>query len=215
VIERLTSDQKAKFRKAYRDAYAASDSYAVLDALYTKYQDLYGVSRETLVEIVTDDHRRNREHYLALHAVRALEKKERRKANHEQRKQKAKLERTATPIQKSTKNAEDAKDAAKARRRAEHERKQAAEREAERKRAIANPGYYTEATYCPVCRRNFDGGLIPPHENRRGYRCQGSGRFGVTKATLERKPREDSKADRDNDFRTVSGGLPSLGKRRR
>jgi hypothetical protein len=147
-----------------------------------------------------------------LHAVRALEKKQRRKANHEQQQRNAKLERTATPIQKSTKTA---KDAAKAKRRAEDERKQAAVREAERRRSIANPGYYTQATYCPVCRRNFDSGLMPPHENRRGYRCQGSGRFGVTKATLERKPREDSKADRENDFRTVSGGLPSLGKRRR
>jgi hypothetical protein len=213
VIERLTAGQRATFRRAYRDAYAESDNYARLDALYTKYEDLYGVSRDALLEIVTEDHRRNREHYLALHAVRGLAKKQRRKAYQEQQ-QKARLERT-----KSEKNATKAKlertksekNAATAKRRAELEHK----READRKRAITNPGYYTQATYCPMCRRGFESEFMPSHEDRRNHRCQGSGRFGVTKAALERKRREDSKADRGNSVRTVSGGLPTLGKGRR
>lgn len=190
----LTARQKATFLKAYRDTYAESDSYAKLDALYTKYERLYRVPRDTLLEIVTEDHRRNRRQYLALHAAREQQKKQRRKAYQDKQ---AKAARERRPSRKT-----------------EVERRQAAKQEAERRRALADPGYYTQATYCPVCRRNLHCTFMPPHEDSRDHHCQGSGRFGVTKAALAMKAREDSSADRGNSVRAVSGGLPGLGRAR-
>jgi hypothetical protein len=81
----------------------------------------------------------------------------------------------------------------------------------------AHPEDYVIATYCPVCRRNLGTEFMPPHDDGRGRPCKGSGKFGATKAATERKRLDDSKADRDWVTKpgTVSGGLPSLGRKRR
>jgi hypothetical protein len=100
MIDRLTASQKSRFRRAYRDAYAASDNYATLDALYTKHEALYDVSRDTLLAIVTEDHRRNRTQYIALHVARDLKKKQRRQA-HQEQERRAREERKAEKKRKA------------------------------------------------------------------------------------------------------------------
>lgn len=222
----LTAGQRATFRRAYRDAYAESDSYATLDGVYTKYEELYGVPRDVLVEIATEDHRRNRAQYQALHAARDLEKqrerKARRKRAHNARQERERKVREARKVncQPDTKQPQEAnpqpitKQAQKARRRAAFKAKERAELEAARQRAVTNPSYYTQATCCPVCLRDLGAERIPRHDDTRWHVCNGSGRFGVTQHTAEqlRRTKGRSEFERSSSVRTVSGGLPGLGK---
>lgn len=70
MIERRTAAQKSRVRKAYREAFTATDRLRAVNDVYAKFVELYGVSRETLRQIVVEDHKRHEVEYRALQAVR-------------------------------------------------------------------------------------------------------------------------------------------------
>jgi hypothetical protein len=75
--------------------------------------------------------------------------------------------------------------------------------------------YYGRATYCPVCRHDFNTNFIPRH-GAGPHGCNGSGKFGASLYTiyLDRRAEKQLKGGgRSTGVRTVSGGLPGLGRR--
>jgi hypothetical protein len=76
VIERLTTSQTSRVRKAYREAFGEPDRARAVNAFYAEFIDLYGVSVDTLVQIINEDHRRHEAEYRALQEVREASRKE-------------------------------------------------------------------------------------------------------------------------------------------
>lgn len=70
VIERLTSAQKNRLRRAFREAFGELDQARAINAMYAKYLDLYGVSLNTLQAIIEEDQRGHEAEYRALQAIR-------------------------------------------------------------------------------------------------------------------------------------------------
>jgi len=156
-------------RRAYRDAYSDCDHVRAMNAMYARFMDLYGVSLDTLLQIVEEDQRRHRAEYTGLQAIRIQALNERREAR------------------RKTKGEEPE----------------------------VSPGqYYGRSTYCPVCLRELGAERMPRHDDTRWHVCNGSGRFGVTQYTAEqlRRTKGRQEYERSPSIRTVSGGLPGLGK---
>jgi hypothetical protein len=97
----------------------------------------------------------------------------------------------------------------------ELEQKQREQPKKPRAKQIKPPGYYGRATLCPVCGRDFDTNLVPPH-GPNPNKCRGSGRLGVTRRSFDASRLPDAD-ERPSDWslisRKASGGLP--GSRRR
>ncbi|QZH67691.1 hypothetical protein [Mycolicibacterium farcinogenes] len=95
----LSASQRARFRKAFREAYASIDKSA-LGAVYAKYQELYGVSRGTLLDVLVDDQRRNPKEYTELRKLRqarykdAASPKSQKKQGKRRKKPKQKIEKS-------------------------------------------------------------------------------------------------------------------------
>lgn len=66
----LSASQRARFRRAYRDAYASTDRDARANTM-ARFEELYGVSHDTLIAIAIDDQSRNPQVYKELRVVRA------------------------------------------------------------------------------------------------------------------------------------------------
>jgi hypothetical protein len=76
--------------------------------------------------------------------------------------------------------------------------------------------YFGRATYCPVCRRDFETTFVPPH-GPRPHGCRGSGKFGVSLYAVQHNTGSEEPPNRwsgSGSGPTVSGGLPGLGRRR-
>ncbi len=63
----LTTQQKSRLRRAYRDTFNAADPGIAVRELYAKYSELFGVPTHVLQGVVADDLRRNGEQYASLH----------------------------------------------------------------------------------------------------------------------------------------------------
>ena len=179
----LTSEEASTVVAAYREALADRDRFAAISRLYAKFAAMYGVSHDTLKELVALDERCHAAEYRALREVYAQEQPVRR-GNKKVKQESAKLK---------------------------------------------PPDYYGRATYCPVCHRDFDANFMPRH-GPDPHGCKGSGKFGVTRYTIDVQKREEEWARRQRkkgkrskgakggvlhsvSVRTVSGGLPGLGRR--
>jgi hypothetical protein len=148
MTARLTANESATIRRAYRDACASGNISRALDAMYAKYVQLYGLSLSELQEVALEDKILNPKIYQAMYAARDQERKQ----------QEGKR---AEP--KNRLDAQKQAERKRKERRGAYNAKVQAERKAERQRAVANPGYYTQSTYCPVCRRNLGREYMPPH----------------------------------------------------
>ena len=66
MTDDLTSQQKSRFRKAYRGTYSAYDHVQALKNLYAKYRDLYGVEVDVLHAFVSEELKKRPTEYAAL-----------------------------------------------------------------------------------------------------------------------------------------------------
>jgi hypothetical protein len=66
VIEQLNADQELEVRAAYRETYSVENHGAAVEALYVSFTEKFGVSRETLRQIVTLDLAENKKQYSKL-----------------------------------------------------------------------------------------------------------------------------------------------------
>jgi hypothetical protein len=70
MVERLTSAQRSRVRKAYREAFPANDAGAAINGVFAKFVDPYGVSTTTLRQVVEEDQQRHPAEYTALQVLR-------------------------------------------------------------------------------------------------------------------------------------------------
>ena len=62
----LTTQQKSRFRKAYRDTFEAENHGDAIKSLYAKYSELYGVNSDVLRALVAEDLKKNPKEYAKL-----------------------------------------------------------------------------------------------------------------------------------------------------
>ena len=67
----LTTQQKSRLLRAYRETYAAGDQVQALKELYAKYSDLYGLAVDVLHVIVSGELKKKPDQYAALGRERA------------------------------------------------------------------------------------------------------------------------------------------------
>jgi len=67
----LTTQQKSRFRRAYRDTFGADNHGDAVKQLYSKYAELYGVSVDSLRAIVAGELKKKPEEYAALRSALA------------------------------------------------------------------------------------------------------------------------------------------------
>jgi hypothetical protein len=92
MIERLTVAQKGRMRKAHRAAFAEPDQVRALNEFFSKFMDLYGVSTDTLRDVIEADKQRHPAEYRALQAIHDSQKRVR------PRKQKSREHKTFCPV---------------------------------------------------------------------------------------------------------------------
>jgi hypothetical protein len=63
VIERLNADQELEVRAAYRETYSVQNHGAAIEALYVRFTEKFGVSRETLRHVITLELAENKKQY--------------------------------------------------------------------------------------------------------------------------------------------------------
>ncbi len=63
MIKRLTAGQEFEIRAAYRETYSAQNHGEAIEALYVKFTENLGVSRETLRKVVTRELAENKKEY--------------------------------------------------------------------------------------------------------------------------------------------------------
>ncbi|AGB21654.1 hypothetical protein Mycsm_01235 [Mycobacterium sp. JS623] len=78
---RFTATQRATFRKAFRDACTKDNIANEVKRVYAKYQELYGVSFDTLRAIALEDQSRNAAEYRAMYAQPDLKRNQRKEEN--------------------------------------------------------------------------------------------------------------------------------------
>lgn len=191
MIERLDAGQELEVRAAYRETYSAPNHGAAIEALYVRFTEKFGVSRETLRHVVTPELAENKKQYNKLRrelAERHAAKRE--VANEADR-------RAAAAVAKAAKAGK------------------AATRKARKAGAKDPNAQLLSPVCCPVCFTEFMEAVIPRHENSAGYFCKGSWKRGVPRPKPKQKPKKtyDDRAERTS-VRTVSGGLPSSGRNR-
>ncbi|MGO9031848.1 hypothetical protein [Mycobacterium sp.] len=63
MIERLDAGQELEVRAGYRETYSAPSHGAAIEALYVRFTEKFGVSRETLRHVVTLELAENKKQY--------------------------------------------------------------------------------------------------------------------------------------------------------
>lgn len=181
--EKLTSQQESRFRRAYRETFTAENHGDAIKAMYAKFSALYGVSVDSLRFLVAEEWRRDPQQYHRLQSQLAA----RRAAAQGQ---KLALQTTST--------------SAKAKAKPEKPTKKQQQQSKKKKREARK-------LRCPVCRKSVsvtDNGCLKGHHGTSVW-CRGSGQ----KVTVPAKS-STSGPDRRNSssVRTISGGLPGLGR---
>jgi hypothetical protein len=66
VEENLTTQQKSRFRRAYRDTFTANPHGDAVKALYSRFSELYGVTVDSLRAIVSEELKKHPKEYAVL-----------------------------------------------------------------------------------------------------------------------------------------------------
>jgi ATPase subunit of ABC transporter with duplicated ATPase domains len=210
IIKRLTDEQSAELRTAFRAACAAEDPETEIDKFYEKYANLYELSVDDLRFFGDVDRKRQAAENSA--PKRRLSKKQEQgqkfRQQQEQNGAQKLRQQQLNPPQKNKKRARKQEQ-----RRREQEEKQKRLRLPE---GVSVAEYYGHSTYCPVCLWNFGQILMPPH-GPAPHGCKGAGKFGVTRYTIAQQAGavDMAKAESGSSVHAVGGGLPTLGNRHR
>jgi len=164
---RLTTSQKSRLRREFRDAYLIQDEakrHDAITAVYIKFEDLYGISREAIRETVE---RVKREHRWVMHVPKAGAKPSRPKTG------------TATPS--STGLTHWPWHSASRPRHAPEQPKQAKQGSAKKKKKPSGGGQQHKKARFAICQKCYgdvlllDDGTVYEHWTVSGPRCPGTG----------------------------------------
>jgi hypothetical protein len=174
----LTTQQKARFLRAYRDTFTAENHGDAVKELYARFSELYGISADDLGSIVSNELKSNPRQYSTLRRELA--------ARRATTKGQEKPRRTASVKKPQAK--------AKAKSRAKAQVKSA-------KRRLTCP-------VCQQSVVVLDNGCVKGHNTRRINGlvwCRGSGLKIAAPQTTDRRPDDRSSS---SSVHTVRGGLP-------
>ena len=186
----MTNQQKSRFRRAYRDTFAAENHGDAIKAMYAQFTQLYGVSVDALQALVAAEWKKDPRQYHQLQSRLAARRA------------------AAQGLEKRLRTAPTkARPASKPKKPREHQPEKPNPKKSKEQRPPSRK------LPCPVCRKSVsvaDNGCLRGHHGSDIW-CRGSGRKVAVpaKSSVSGPERRISSS-----VRTVSGGSPGLGRRR-
>jgi hypothetical protein len=243
----LTTSQKSRVRREFRAAYLIQNETQrnhAITSVYFKFEQMYGISRDQVREIVQKVKDEHRSDIHGPNATRIQPKTNRQPmtcwpwdprfqpqqvAEHSAKPSKSVTSRPkrkrdnvidplgqpVTPANESTSSEGCLPPVIKER---PKPRRKGPPIPKWAQRIIDEHGPEYRPTYCPRCRRKFRSYVIPQHRDADGYICKGTMKNGVPKYPLEAPDPKPKKVHDDrtpsSSVRTIGGGLPGHGLRR-